>query len=473
MSSPIAQLVMLAWLPIVIYLFIKFPAQRAVVIGFVIAWLFLPQRAGFAVTGIPDYSRRSAASYAILLATFIYDFERFRSFKFSWLDLPMVVWCLCPFASSITNDLGLYDALAQTLAQTMVWGLPYFLGRIYLNNLAGLRQLAIAIFVGGLIYIPLCLYEIRMSPQVHIMVYGYFPHSFGQTQRLGGWRPQVFMSHGLELGMWMMAATLIGIWLWQASTIKKIWDIPIPWLVAPLLVTFVLVKSTGCYFLLALGLIVLVIARQFRTAIPIFLMIAFMIIYLAQNALTDSYITDQIVAFLRNIGLPEDRVGSLVYRYNMEELLVDKARQSIVFGWGGWGRNRVYEYNWYGELENISAVDSLWIITFGINGLVGLSSVFLSFFAPVIGFIKRYPANLWFNRQVAPAAALVVVLILFMTDCLVNAMINPVFILACGGIAGVAIQERETNRLTGDHSSSARHYSTIQNRRQRSWTPRR
>lgn len=443
MNSTIAQLVMLAWLPIVLYLFNRFPAHKAVVIGFVVAWLFLPQKAGFALTGLPDYSRRSVTCYAILLATFIFDFGRFSKFKFGWLDLPMLIWCLCPLASSITNDLGLYDGFSQTLAQTMIWGVPYFLGRIYLNNLAGLRQLATTIFVCGLVYIPLCLYEIRMSPQMHIMVYGYFPHSFGQTQRLGGWRPQVFMEHGLELGMWMMAATLIGIWLWRAGTIRQVWGVPIEWLLIPLLITFVLIKSTGCYFLLALGLVVFFIAKQFRTSIPILIMIAFMIFYLAQNALTESYITDQIVATLNNIGLPEDRVASLVYRYNMEEMLVDKARQSIIFGWGGWGRNRVYDYNWYGQLVNISAVDSLWIIVFGINGLVGLSSVFLSFFVPVIGFIKRYPASLWLNRQVAPAAVLAVVLILFMTDCLVNGMINPVFILACGGIAGLAAKERE------------------------------
>ncbi len=456
MSSPTAQLALLLWLPVVFYLFIRFPPQRAVIIGFIFAWMFLPQKSTFFLIGFPDYDRRTATCYAILLATFIYDIGRFSKFKFGWIDIPMLIFCLCPFVSSMTNGLGAYDGFAQTISQTMTWGIPYFLGRIYLNSLPGLRQLAIAILIGGLVYMPLCLYEIRMSPQLHIMVYGYFPHGFGQTGRLGGWRPQVFMEHGLEVAMWMLAATLIGIWLWRSGSIKQLWGIPIHWLVLPLLMTFTLMKSTGCYFLFLLGLIVFVIAKQFRSAIPILLVIAFIVFYLAQNTLTEAYVTDQIVSFLRDIGLPEDRVGSLVHRYNFEEMLVDRARQRIMFGWGGWGRNLVYDYNWAGERVRVTAIDSLWIFTFGVNGLLGLSSQFLSFFLPIIGFIKRYPASLWFNRQVAPAAALVVVFMLFMIDCLVNAMINPVFLLASGGIAGVAMKKRETNSLKGNYSSLAR-----------------
>jgi len=33
------------------------------------------------------------------------------------------------------------------------------------------------------------------------------------------------------VGAWMMAAALLGIWLWKAGVIKQIWGIPIRWLV--------------------------------------------------------------------------------------------------------------------------------------------------------------------------------------------------------------------------------------------------
>lgn len=450
--SFLVPLVMYGWIPTVIYLFIRFPAQRAVIVSFILAWLFLPQ-AKYPIIGLPDYTKMSATCYGILLATVIYDVGRFSSFKIRWVDLPMLIWCLCPVVSSITNGLGPYDGFSEALARTVTWGVPYFLGRIYLNNLAGLRLLAIGIFTGGLIYIPLCLFEMRMSPQLHQMVYGFADiRAFTQGVRYGGYRPTVFMQHGLEVAIWMMAATLIGICLWKTGVINQLSGIAIKWLVVALLITCVLVKSTGAYVLLALGIVILFIAWQFRTATPVLLLILCMSLYLAQNTLTETYITDQLVTYMRNIGLPEDRVSSMVFRFNNEELLIDRARESIVFGWGGWGRNRIYEYNWAGELVDITITDSLWIITFGINGLVGLSSLFLSFFFPVIGFLRRYPARLWTNRQVAPAAVLAVVIILYILDCLANAMVNPIFTLACGGIAGVAMKEQETNSLKGRQS---------------------
>lgn len=437
----LVYLVMFGWIPLVFYFFTRLPARQVVILGFILAWLFLPQKE-FPLPGLPDYTKMSATCYGILLATFIYDFRRFSSFKFGWLDLPMLIWCLCPLASSTTNGLGFYDGFSSVLSQTVVWGIPYFLGRIYLNSLTGLRQLATAIFLGGLIYVPLCLFEIKMSPQLHRIVYGFSPYSFAQSVRYGGYRPSVFMQHGLEVGMWMMAATLIGIWLWKSNVVRQVWGISIVWWLSAQGVTFVLVKSTGAYFLLLLGIIVMLVVWQLRSSIVLMLTILIISIYLTQNALTETYMTDQIVASIDRV-VPKERIQSLEFRFNNEELLTDKARKKIMFGWGGWGRNRVYDYDWEGKKVDISVTDSLWIIAFGQNGLVGLSSLFLSFFLPTLGFIRRYPATFWFYPSVSSAAAIAVVLILYSIDSLFNALINPIFILACGGIAGVALNNSE------------------------------
>ena len=125
----LVPLVMLAWFGIVLYIFSKLPAQWAVVISFIIAWLFLPE-ASLSLTGIPDYTKMSATCYGILVATLIFEPQRFRSFRLDWIDLPMLVWCMCPFVSSVTNDLGWYDGFSASLGQTVTWGFPYFLGRI-------------------------------------------------------------------------------------------------------------------------------------------------------------------------------------------------------------------------------------------------------------------------------------------------------------------------------------------------------
>lgn len=432
--APTVPLVMLAWIPVVIYLFSRLPARNAIVISFMTAWLFLPE-ATLELPGLPDYTKMSATCVGVLLATFIFDVGRFSSFKLSWIDIPILIWCLCPFASSITNGLGPYDGLSAAVQQTTTWGIPYFLGRIYLNDLEGLKQLALGIFAGGVIYIPLCLFEVRMSPQLHRIFYGDHAFAdFSQSMRLGGFRPTVFMRHGLAVGAFMMAATLIGIWLWQSNTAKNIFKLPVNWVVPAMLVTFTLLKSTGAYALLAMGLGIMWIGKYFRTALPIFLLAASIGVYLYINAETDTYFTDQLVSYLSPI-MPPDRISSLQFRFDNEELLATRARERILFGWGGWDRAAVLDENGMRTIQ-----DSLWIIAFGENGTVGLVSYITSLLLPVVAlFTQCFRPNLWFNPKVAPAVALGVCTLLYAVDTLLNAMVNPIYILGIGGIAGVVL----------------------------------
>lgn len=441
--SPLVYVVMYGWIPVVLYLFRWLPAQRALIVSFIGAWLFLPQ-AHFPLPVFPEYTKMSATCYGVLLATIVFDVQRFKSFQLSWLDLPMLVWCVCPFASSVTNDLGWYDGLSALNQQTTTWGVPYYLGRLYLSNLDGLRKLAIGIFAGGLIYIPLCLLEIRLSPLLHRTVYGFYAReNLAQEIRYGGYRPTVFMESGLMVGAWMMAATLLGLWLWKTGVIKQLWGIPVRRLVVALVITFVLVKATGAWFLLAIGLVILFFAKWFRTSLLLLLLIVSISSYILLGA-SGTFSGNQIVSVM-STRLNPDRAQSLEFRFDNEKILSDKARQKMVFGWGGWGRSRVYD-QWG---KDISITDSLWIIAFGTKGVVGLISLTASLLLPAIAFIQRYPARLWSNPKVAPAAALAVLLVLYMLDCVLNAMVNPIYTLVCGGIAGLTLNQVKTSKVMG------------------------
>ena len=454
-GNALVPLVMYLWIPVVLYIFTRFPPQRALVVSITAGWLFLPLAEIKILPGIPAYTKMAATCYGILLANIIYDFGRISSFQFGWLDIPMLIWCVCPFASSITNDLGAYDGFSSTFSQVVTWGVPYFLGRIYLNNLAGLRQLAIGIFLGGLIYVPFCLYEIRFSTNIHGRVYGFQSEATGFliSLRYGGYRPAVFMQSGLMLGVWMMAATLLGIVLWRAGIIKKIWNIPMSWLVVVLLITFILVKATGAYMLLGLGLVILFAGKWFRTALVLWILIIGVssYLYMGVNGTFTGQQREQIVTFVTNVAGP-DRAQSLDFRFQNEEILGNKARQRIIFGWGGFGRNRVFDQ--YGK--DISITDSLWIIAFGTNGVVGLISVTASLLLPVVSFCFRYPASSWSNPKVVPAAALALCLALYLLDCVLNAMINPIFALTAGGISGLVLKEAETNKVTHRYQARQR-----------------
>lgn len=427
---------MFGWIPIVCYLFVRFPNQRAVIISFVVAWLFLPQTS-YPVPLLPPYNKISASCYAILIATIVYDTPRITTFKPGWLDVPMVICCLCPILSQVTNG---GSPISPTLNQIITWGLPYFLGRLYLGSLDGLRQLAIGIFAGGLAYIPFTLIEGAKGPIMHQTVYGINSfNDWSQARRMGGWRPVVFMQHGLMVGVWMMTAALIGVWLWQTGTLKKFQGHSIKTLAIVLTIAFFLCRSTGAYSLFAISLIVLFSAKWFRTSLPLLFVIGYIAFYLYVAA-SGQFSSKDVIGFLTQI-FGEERASSLKFRFDMEEILGDKARQRFLFGWGDSGGNRVYD----GYGKDISVTDSLWIITFGFNGAVGLASLFSSLLLPVVVFcVFKYPARTWSNPKVAPAAVLGVALTMYVFDCVLNAMTNPIFAVIAGGISGLVLKAPES-----------------------------
>ncbi|EGK87338.1 O-antigen ligase domain-containing protein [Microcoleus vaginatus PCC 9802] len=429
-------LAMFGFIPVVFYLFVRFPPLRAVIISFVAAWLFLPQ-ASYPIPSLPPYTKISAACYGILLGTLIYDTARLTSFKPGWLDVPMVIYCLCPIISQVSNG---GSPISPTVNQIVTWGLPYFLGRLYVGSLEGLRQLAIGIFAGGLAYIPFTLVEGVRGPILHQMIYGVNAfEDWGQARRLGGWRPVVFMQHGLMVGLWMMTAALIAVWLWQTGTLKKFMGRNIKPLAIILTIAFFLCRSTGAYSLFGMALIVLFSAKLFRTSLPLLLIIGYIVFYL-YIAAAGQFSSKDVIGFINQI-FGEERAASLKFRFDNEEILGEKARQRFMFGWGDSGGNRVY--NDYGQ--DISVTDSLWIIAFGVNGAVGLVSLFSSLLLPVIVFcVFKYPARTWSNPKVAPAATLGVALSMYVFDCVLNAMTNPIFALIAGGISGLVLKAPES-----------------------------
>ncbi|MEO0946849.1 MAG: O-antigen ligase domain-containing protein [Cyanobacteria bacterium J06641_5] len=430
---------MFGWFPFALGIFNRFPARRAIVATFIIAWLFLPI-ASYKFPGIPDLTKFSATSYSALLSIFLFDINRLKTFRPGWWDIPILFICFSPIFTSLDNDLGLYNGMAVTLKQTVTWGIPYFIGRLYLGSLVGLRELAIGIFVGGLAYIPLCLFEVRLSPQLHRMVYGFFPHNFAQTRRYGGFRPQVFMQHGLEVGIWMLAATLIGIWLWRTGAMRQIFGFPVAPLLPILLGTFVLCKSTGAWALCILGLFLLFFVTTFRTALPMFLIVGVILFHLGTSTFSHPLHARALVDFLYTTPLgPTGRVDSLEFRVENEELLGDYAKQRFWLGWGGFDRNRPVNEK-TGKL--LGTPDSLFIVHFGIRGAIGVFSTFTLFLLPIVATIwRKGPVQSWARPERAPVGVLVIILLMYAADCLLNAMTNPIFILTMGGLNGYAFSK--------------------------------
>jgi len=60
----------------------------------------------------------------------------------------------------------LNDAILSTIDSITTWLIFYWAGRRYFPVPSRLKELAVALAVGGLAYVPLALFEVRMSPQL-------------------------------------------------------------------------------------------------------------------------------------------------------------------------------------------------------------------------------------------------------------------------------------------------------------------
>ncbi len=457
----LAKLVLLAWIPVVIYMFVLLKPRRAVLAAFILGWLFLPVAisgeplsAHFKFKGFPNLDKATVTSLTVLFAVIVVDRARLMNFRPHWLDLPVLLLLIAPLASSLynaapDNELGLYDGLSESFRQFIVWGLPYLIGRVYFNDLEGMRELAIGVFLGGLIYIPVCWWEIRMSPTLHGDIYGYFPATFRMQKRYGGYRPMGFMPGGLSVGMWMTVAALTGVWIWASRAIRKLEGIPIGFLVVPLFLTALFSKATGAALLLLAGTVILFTTKYLRTALPLLAMMVLIVGYMGVRSYGE-WSGEAVVDIVEQV-LDEERAQSLAFRFHNEDLLSARALEQPVFGWGGWNRSRVLDDNG----EDISTTDGLWIIVLGQNGMFGLSALTTTLLVPALALMWFIPAKRWKEPRIAIAAVFATSLVLHMADNLLNGFPNPVFMMMNGGVVGLLAWRRHLLDVSAPYAIAA------------------
>lgn len=429
------ELTLYAWIPAVLLLFTVLRPRHAVIVAYLGGWMFLPVYS-IDLPGLPPYSKISATAYGVLLGALLFDTDRLAGFRPRWFDLPIVVWCFAPLFASLTNGLGPYDGLSASLSEVVMWGIAYFLGRVYFNEWDGIRELAIGVFVGGLVYVPLCLIEFRFSPQLHNWVYGFHQHSFFQQIRWGGYRPMVFMQHGIACAMWMTTASVVGVWLWATGALKKVLTVPMYLLVPPLIMTAVMCKSAGALILLLLGLATFYWVRWTKTAAPLLALVLFIPAYVGLRA-SATWSGQDLVDGAR-VVFSEDRARSLQSRLDAENLLTEKALKKPAFGYGRWNRNRVYDERG----RDIAITDGLWVIVLGQTGFVGLAAITCAILLPALLFWRRCPPQWWMHPMAAAGASFAVLLPLHMVDNLWNAMLNPLYVLVIGGLMGLGANAR-------------------------------
>jgi hypothetical protein len=442
--NTLVPLALAAFLPAVAACFALLDARRAVLAAMLGGWLFLP-----VFDGNLDFlgmrSKMAFVSAAVLLGSITFDPARWRQFRPRLLDLPVAVLCAGPFATALANDLGLNEAASATFATTMTWGVPYLLGRVYLGRPPALRGFASALVVATLAYVPFTLWEVRMSPQLHYEVYGLRLVEFWGAVRYGGYRPIVFMQHHLALAQLMAVGTLTAYWLWRTGALQRVAGVALSWVWPVLGITTLLCKSVGAIVLVAAGIASLEAARRFRASVLLLALALLPPVFCA--ARLSGWSAETVVAISRGL-LDEERAHSLQFRIENENALLGKAMMRPWLGWGRTGRSFVYDEE---TGRQLSVVDSLWIITLGFSGLVGLIALGTALLVPPLALLRSYAARYWADPRLASAAVLAVALLLWAVDDLVNAMLAPTFPAMAGALVSFVLSVR-----AGDARQTAR-----------------
>jgi hypothetical protein len=424
-----------SWIPLILCLFALLSPRRAVIAAFVIGYLFLPDLNRHFQT-LPDVNKVSLTAVGVILGSLLFDGGRLFAIGPRWIDLACLSLCLSPIATSLLNGLGIMDGFAASLTVITKWGLAYWIGRAYFTDWQATRELAMGIVLGGLAYVPLCWWEIRMSPLLHGQIYGWTFMSFRKDSGLFGYRPNVFLADGLTVTMFMGCATLLAYWSWICRSPRKLLGIPMWGIVALLLATTVFSKALGGLALTTAGIAALTAVRWPRTKVAVLGLILVAPTY-ALVRTSGEWSGQRLVEMAQQIS--EERAKSLAFRLKNEGPLMQKALEQPWFGWGGWSRSHVIDPE---SGVDLTIVDGLWINMLGERGIVGLGSWMVMVLGCAFLMWRAVPRRFWTDAACAAPVALAVMIALYMIDGLFNATFNPVASLAVGAVGSMSLTAR-------------------------------
>jgi hypothetical protein len=436
-----ALVALIVWMPIGVYCFRRLSAQNAILVNFFGGWAVLPGALYVPSTAEFPYWILGVclpASYLLTKATVIgltgivgvllFHSAELRKFRPRIYDIPMAVWCCAPLLSAAGHWSTLGEGLFDASYLTTSWGVPWLLGRVYFSDHNSLLLAAKACVIGGACYVPICLVELCAGPQIYNLLYGYQPYRWVGAGRYLGYRPIGLMEDGNQLGIWMAAATLFAVFLSVRQPKMHILGLSVRWVAAGLACTTLLCQSAGSIILLLLLLPLTLLRRRvglrISVAVLVLVIVAFVLIRMTglvplREMAQRSGPIHAIVASLSSVGR-----HSVAWRLSRDESFLKVALQHPLLGSGQW--------NWWQSGD--SRPWSLWLLVFGMYGMVGLIAFGLILFLPVLCVVwpsaRKKPSD-GLDMSLASTALILMVAI----DCLLNgAMILP-YLLVIAGLA--------------------------------------
>jgi hypothetical protein len=443
--------ILLGWIPAGVYLFRRYPVRIAILANFLGGWAILPganyrpaaDSFPYWILGVclpTDYflTKATATGLAALAGFLLFHSADLRRFRPGICDLPMAVWCCVPLLSAAAHWNTLHEGLLGATYQTIAWGVPWLLGRIYFSQDDSLLLAARACVVAGVCYIPICLFEICAGPQLYAFLYGFQPYRWVGAQRYIGFRPIGLLEDGNQLGIWMAAATLLAVFLSFNRLTGRILGLPMRWVAACLAAVTLLCQSAGSIllllFLLPLTLVKRRSVQRAFVAVLILGVLAFALFRMTNLVSLRALAQRNAVAHSVASALNSMGRHSLVWRFAREESHIRVALQRPLLGSGQW--------NWWRNSD--FRPWSLWLLVFGMYGLVGLTALGTILFLPVVRAVWPPAAGDASHRPDLRLALAALILMVAIDDLLNGAMILP-YLLIMGGMAAA----RESNGAGG------------------------
>ncbi|MGL6209648.1 MAG: hypothetical protein ACRC14_07465 [Paracoccaceae bacterium] len=452
MPSPnaLAYLMICLWPLIAWGLWTRLDAGRALIWTVLGGYLLLPPLTAINLPAVPDLDKSSIPNLAALALAWLVSKDQIGFDPGNWIGRALIaMFVLSPFATVLTNGepiqieagdiqgMTIYDSVAAVANQAIVI-LPFFLARHYLATPEAMRTILVALMLAGFAYSVPMLIETQLSPQMNVWFYGFFQHDFFQTIRTSGYRPVVFLPHGLWVAFFALMCLVAAMVLWRhAKPEERPKYILACGYLALLLVAC---KSAGpMLYALAVAPVVLILPRRWQFGIAAVLAI----VVVAYPLLRGAHVVpvDRMVAIAMEIN--PARGESLAFRIDNEERLLDHAAQKPLFGWGGYNRNMLHDPV-TGRVLTIA--DGAWIIVLGIYGWLGYIAEFGLIALPLVLLGREAFLG---GRVFSPhAAAVAMLLAVNMVDMLPNATKIPFTFLMAGALMGHA-QMLRTERLQG------------------------
>jgi hypothetical protein len=434
-------------------MFAVFRPAKAITLVMFIGMLFLPELA--TIPGMSFMDKHALTASCAILGCLLFARRRIRQIRIG-RGIDLMIWAkiLAMVITVTTNREPLFygplmlpgmsnsDAISNVLRNVTRFAFPFWLGRMAIGNSRDARILIRMVVVFGLIYSLFEIFEMRMSPSLNNWVYGIVTiENFNIAIRWGGYRPTVFLFHGLATAIFTLVSTLFAA-AWSTIN-KRFYGMPSWAITLYLAIILILCRSTGA---IILGLITLPVLWFFKPSRWTKVALIGAVLFWVYPTLRILHLfPDETLAELALTSTNEDRTQSLTFRFDNEHILVKKANERLFFGWGGYGRNRVY--NEYGQDTTIT--DGAWIILLSCEGIISLILYFGIMTIPIF-LAARRTRHIPHQAPQALLGGLAIVIPIYMLDMLLNGAFTDAPIFFAGALfqlSKVLVEEAQSADL--------------------------